>query len=84
MLKNSVPPDAPLVTISRTALVVSGSYTGGLGVSEDLAGGVAGHADGQPTHEAQVDVGGDLEAELADVEVECRVLVEDEDLGDGE
>jgi len=36
-------------------------------------------ADGQPAHEAHVDVGVDLEAELADVEVEGLVLVEDVD-----
>ena len=48
-------------------------------LEQDLAVGIAGDADGQPAHEAQVDVGADLEAELADVEVERLVLVEHED-----
>jgi hypothetical protein len=48
-------------------------------LEEDLAVGVAGEADRQPAHEAHVDVGVDLEAELAHVEVERLVLVEDED-----
>src|SRR4051795_6857903 len=41
--------------------------------------GLAGDVDGEPAHEAHVDVGVDLEAELADVEVQRLVLVEDED-----
>ena len=57
--------------------VVHGRRAGRL--EQDLAVGIAGDADGQPAHEAQVDVGVDLEAELADVEVEGLVLVEDED-----
>jgi hypothetical protein len=50
-------------------------------LEQDLALRVAGHVDGQPAHEAEVDVAVHLEAELADVEVERLVLVEDEDLG---
>ena len=48
-------------------------------LQQDLAVGLAGDVDGQPAHEAEVDVGVDLEAELADVEVERLVLVEHED-----
>ena len=61
----------------RGGRVVHGGRAGPL--EQDLAVGVAGDADGQPAHEAEVDVGADLEAELADVEVERLVLVEDED-----
>src|SRR5215212_1295936 len=57
--------------------VVVGRGPGAL--EEDLAIGIAGRADGQPAHEAHVDVGADLEAELADVEVQGLVLVEHED-----
>src|SRR5258706_56780 len=46
-------------------------------LQQDLALRVAGDADGQPAHEAHVDVGVDLQAELADVEVKGLVLVED-------
>src|SRR5262245_40368236 len=48
-------------------------------LEQDLAPGVAGDVDGQPAHEAEVLVGVDLEAELADVEVQRLVLVEDEE-----
>src|SRR5262245_32838770 len=48
-------------------------------LEQDLAPGVAGDVDGQPAHEAEVLVGVDLEAELADVEVERLVLVEHEE-----
>lgn len=44
--------------------------------------GVARQRDGQPAHEPHVDVVRDLESELADVERECFVLVEDGDRGD--
>ena len=54
---------------------------GGPGTLEqDLADRVARHPHGEPAHEAEVEVGGDLEAERVDVEVEGFVLVEDEEL----
>ncbi|GAA3051091.1 hypothetical protein GCM10020000_35320 [Streptomyces olivoverticillatus] len=46
-------------------------------LQQDLAARLTGHVDGQPPHEAQIGVGVDLQAELADVEVEGLVLVED-------
>src|SRR4051795_7269516 len=49
-------------------------------LQQDAAVGVAGDVDGQPAHEAEVDVLPDLEPELADVEVQRLVLVEDVDL----
>jgi retinol dehydrogenase-14 len=49
-------------------------------LEEDAAGGVPGDVDGQPAHEAEVDVLADLHAELADVEVQRLVLVGDVDL----
>ncbi len=45
---------------------------------------LAGQRDGEPAHEAEVDVVAHLEAELAAVEVERLVLVEDVDAGDPE
>src|SRR5438105_5382043 len=43
---------------------------------QDLPVMIARHADREPAHEAEILVGIDLEAQLADVEVECLVLVE--------
>src|SRR5690606_17995256 len=63
---------------------------GGVGVDagrrheleEDLAFGLTLGTHGQPPHGSEVDVGRDLEAQLADVEVESFFLVEDPDVGD--
>ena len=46
-------------------------------LQQDLALRVTGNVDGQPAHEAQVDVGVDLQAKLADIEVKGLVLVKD-------
>src|SRR5205823_3787268 len=46
------------------------------GLQQNLAVAIARHADGQPAHETEVLVRIDLEAELADIEVERLVLVE--------
>ena len=45
-------------------------------LQQQLMVGLCREVDGQPTHEAEVGVGVQLEAELADVEVERLVLVE--------
>ena len=85
VVKKRWPPVRPLVSRSRTCSVVSGSIMGGPGLlQQDLAVGLAGHVDGEEAHEAEVDVTGDLETELADVEVERLVLVEHVDLRDAE
>ena len=52
-------------------------------LQQDLTHLVAGYAHGEPAHEPEVHVCGDLETELGHVEVECVVLVEDEDLAAG-
>ena len=49
-------------------------------LEQELMLGVSRDVDREPAHEAEVGVGVDLEAELADVEVERLVLVEDVDL----
>jgi hypothetical protein len=38
---------------------------------------LTGHADGQPAHEPEIPIGGDLEPQLADVEIQRLVLVGD-------
>ena len=63
-----------LADLLRGGLVVCGRA--GL-LEQDLPLGLARDADRQPAHEAEVLVGVHLEAELADVEVERLVLVED-------
>src|SRR6267143_2695148 len=50
----------------------------GRDLEQDVAAGITGYPNRQPAHEAEVHVGADLEAELADVEVEGLLLVEDE------
>jgi hypothetical protein len=67
-----------LADLGRGALVHR-RRTGPL--EQDRPLGMAGHVDGQPAHEAEVDVAVDLEPELADVEVERLVLVEHERAG---
>src|SRR5688572_25235755 len=49
-------------------------------LEQQLAVGLAGEVDREPAHEAEVGVGVDLEAELADVEVDRLVLIEHVDL----
>jgi hypothetical protein len=49
-------------------------------LKQELVLGISGDVDGQPAHEAEVGVGVHLEAELADVEVERLVLIEDVNL----
>jgi hypothetical protein len=72
---------APFVSSSRTLLRrLLGQRRGPRLLQQDLPLGVAGHVDGQPAHEAQDDIGVDLQAELADVEVEGVALAEDVDL----
>jgi hypothetical protein len=59
-------------------LIVVGRRTGLL--QQELVLRVSGDVHRQPTHEAEVRVGVHLEAELADVEVDRLVLVEDVNL----
>src|SRR5207247_2924775 len=51
-------------------------------LEQDVVRRVARRANGEPAHHAEGHVGADLEAELADVEVESLLLVEDEDVRD--
>src|SRR5690625_845840 len=53
-------------------------------LQQDVPVGLAGRSDGEPTHEAHVHVGGHLEAEDVDVEVEGLLLVEDIDAVDAD
>src|SRR5690625_208074 len=53
-------------------------------LQQDVPVGLAGRGHGEPAHEAHLDVGGHLEAEVADVEVERGLLVEDVDAVDAE
>ena len=53
-------------------------------LQEQLVLGMAGDVDREPAHEAEIGVGVHLEAELADIEVERLVLVEDVNLRMGD
>jgi hypothetical protein len=51
---------------------------------QDVASRLPRNTDGQPAHEPEVLIGTDFEAQLADVKVQRFVLVEDEDVRDGD
>jgi hypothetical protein len=51
-------------------------------LEQDVASGLPRHANRQPAHEPEILIVADLEAELADVEVQSLVLVGDEDVRD--
>jgi hypothetical protein len=70
-----------LLTSSATCSAVAGVERGRTrALEQDLAAGIAGHGHREPAHEPEVGVGLDLQAELVDVELQCLVLVEHEDL----
>src|SRR3982074_1623627 len=50
-------------------------------LEKNVASGLPRNPDGQPAHGAQIHVTADFQAELADIEVDCLVLVENEDAG---
>src|SRR6266566_6874544 len=50
-------------------------------LEQDVASGLARHADRHPPHEPEVQVVGELHAERLDIEIDGLVLVEDEDVG---
>ena len=72
---------AEVFAATAGALLKAGGYRAGFfsasAQGRDLAPRVARHVHRQPAHEAEVGVGVHLEAELADVEVERFVLIED-------
>ncbi len=47
---------------------------------QDFAARITRNANGQPPHESEVNVGDDIEAEGVGVEIECLILVENEEL----
>lgn len=83
--KMTPPPAAPLATSSRTCSVVVESYAGGSWQHQrKLEVGLFGRADGKPSHESEICVGMDHHPELANVEIECLVLVQDVNEGMGD
>src|SRR5262252_4795767 len=53
-------------------------------LEQDVASRLSRHANGQPAHESEILIAADLQAELADVEVQRFVLIGDEDVRDGD